>query len=54
MRELKPCGTLAAAVRHKRHGEPVCDACTAAQAAYMHDYWKTYRRAPSSKLRRAA
>ena len=43
-RELKPCGTLAAARRHKRHKEAVCEPCRAAEAAYNKDYWKTYRR----------
>lgn len=28
-RELAPCGTLAAYRRHKRRGEPVCEACAA-------------------------
>lgn len=26
-RELKPCGTIAAARRHQRRKEPLCDAC---------------------------
>lgn len=26
-RELKPCGTPAAARRHRRNGEPLCDEC---------------------------
>lgn len=26
-KELKPCGTVAAAMRHKRHGEPLCEPC---------------------------
>ncbi|WP_329521221.1 hypothetical protein [Spirillospora sp. NBC_01491] len=30
----KPCGTHAAAIFHKRHGEPVDDACAAAHARY--------------------
>ena len=29
-RELSPCGTLAAYRRHKRSGEPVCEACAEA------------------------
>lgn len=32
-RELKPCGTLAAYRRHRRHGEQACDACLTAVAA---------------------
>jgi hypothetical protein len=31
LRELKPCGTEAAARRHARYGEPLCDACREAQ-----------------------
>lgn len=30
MAELKPCGTYAAARRHQRKGEPVCDLCKVA------------------------
>lgn len=30
-RELKPCGTPAAARRHRRRGEPVCEECLAAE-----------------------
>lgn len=30
-RSLAPCGTLAAARRHRRNGEPLCDACREAQ-----------------------
>lgn len=30
-RDLKPCGTPAAARRHRRRGEPVCDECRAAE-----------------------
>lgn len=30
-RELKPCGTVAAARRHRRRGEPLCDACRQAE-----------------------
>lgn len=29
------CGTYAGAQTHRRRGEPVCDACRAANAAYM-------------------
>lgn len=54
-RELKPCGTLAGARRHKRHKEAVCEPCRLAEAAYMKDYWRTYKR-PSRGygLKRAA
>lgn len=30
----QPCGTHTGAKRHRRHGEPVCDACRAAEATY--------------------
>lgn len=32
-RQLKPCGTTAAALRHWRRGEEACDACREAQRA---------------------
>lgn len=32
---LKPCGTYAAAIRHRRNGEPVDAACAAALAEYQ-------------------
>jgi hypothetical protein len=30
-----PCGTRAAATRHRRKGEPLCDACREAERAYQ-------------------
>lgn len=39
-RVLKPCGTRAAAARHRRHREPLCDACKAAERAReVARYW---------------
>lgn len=32
MRELKPCGTVAAYMRHIRHGELACNPCLEAMA----------------------
>lgn len=32
-RKLAPCGTTAAAKRHRRHGEPPCPECKAAERA---------------------
>ena len=32
-RELKPCGTVAAYERHRRVGEPACEACKEAKRA---------------------
>jgi flagellar biosynthesis/type III secretory pathway M-ring protein FliF/YscJ len=32
-RELLPCGTVAAYVRHRRHGEDACEPCLTAWAA---------------------
>lgn len=32
-RDVKPCGTVAAYARHRRDGEPACDACLEAQRA---------------------
>lgn len=34
-RELKPCGTFAAARRHWRNGEDPCDACREAELEYQ-------------------
>jgi transcriptional regulator with XRE-family HTH domain len=31
---LRPCGTLAAYTRHRRRGEPYCDACRDANSAH--------------------
>jgi hypothetical protein len=33
-----PCGTPAAAKRHRRKGEPLDDACIAAERAYQREY----------------
>ena len=30
----EPCPSRAAAVRHRRNGEPVCDGCAEAERAY--------------------
>jgi len=34
-RELKPCGTMAAARRHWRHGEELCEPCREAELEYQ-------------------
>ncbi len=39
MPELQPCGTYAAEQRHRRNGEPVCDACKEAAAAYKRELY---------------
>ena len=41
MRPLQPCGTPAAYQRHKRRGEPACDACQKAIADYLREYRAT-------------
>lgn len=40
-RQLQPCGTYAAAVRHRRHGDPVCDLCRVALAERARTYNRT-------------
>ena len=35
---LKPCGTTAAARRHRRRGEPVCDLCREADRVAAEAY----------------
>ena len=34
-RTLLPCPSRAAAARHRRNGEPVCDGCAEAERAYF-------------------
>lgn len=41
--DLAPCGTYAAAQRHKVHGEPVCDDCAAAVRTYKTEYARNAR-----------
>src|SRR5580704_12301636 len=42
--DKKPCGTLAAARRHYRHGEKLCEACRQAERRDSQDrYWKGKR-----------
>ncbi len=38
-RNLKPCGTAAAARRHQRRGEPVCPPCRQAAACDKQERW---------------
>ena len=56
---LQPCGTHGAYQRHVRAKEDACDACKAANAAYMkgrRDAWPGYldRAVRSAKARQAA
>lgn len=37
-RELQPCGTNAAAERHRRNGEPLCEPCRLARNAAAADW----------------
>lgn len=41
--DLRPCGTYAAARRHERNGEPVCEACLEARRAYIAEKAKARR-----------
>lgn len=43
-RELQPCGTVAAATRHRRNGEPLDDACRAALADHQARMYANRRR----------
>lgn len=36
-----PCGTYAAAIWHRTHGEPVDDDCREAERAYQNEWRKT-------------
>jgi len=40
-RELLPCGTNAAKMRHQRRGEQACDACQEARRAYLTSWRKS-------------
>ena len=53
-RTLKPCGTYAAAMRHRRHGEPLCPACKRASADYARDYQQRRREARNGPAKRSA
>ncbi len=44
-RELKPCGTVAAYMRHRYHNQDPCEACLAAWAAYHRAYYRRNRQA---------
>ncbi len=41
VRDVMPCGTSAAARRHRRRGEPVCPACATAERVRRADYART-------------
>lgn len=45
-RALAECGTLAAAFRHRRHSEPVCEACAEAYRQYYRDRYAAEREGP--------
>lgn len=55
-RELKPCGTHAAYVRHHYYGEPPCDLCVAAARVYKatNDKNSGRRHTETYKARKAA
>ena len=52
MRDLKPCGTLAACRRHRRLREDVDQACREAQSAYMRQYPRKRGRTGNPRGRR--
>jgi len=41
--EPEPCGTRAAAQRHRRRGEPLCAACLAAEREYQREVGRRRR-----------
>ena len=53
-RTLKPCGTYAASMRHRRAGEPLCPACKRASADYARDYQQRRREARNGPAKRSA
>lgn len=46
-RELKPCGTMAAYMRHRYHGERPCEACVGAWRQYKVARRGGYKSLPS-------
>ena len=47
-RELAPCGTRSAYVRHLRNGEDACDACKKANTDYQRDNKRKLRAAANA------
>lgn len=39
-RQLKPCGTVAAARRHQKAGEPLCALCAPVWAKHQHEMYE--------------
>lgn len=50
---LHPCGTPAAAQRHHRRGEPLCEPCRDAQRTYNRDYARAARQLAAWRARQA-
>lgn len=48
---LEPCGTNAAALRHRRRGEPLCVPCREAKNAYAREIGAKRRRAEGKPVR---
>jgi hypothetical protein len=46
-RELAPCGTYAAWMRHRRHGEEPCESCREAYNAHQRKMYAERRRLES-------
>ena len=49
-RNLKPCGTVAAYMRHKRHGETPCDDCRRAAVRHESERKRSLRKRVPFKL----
>ena len=52
-RELKPCGTAAAARRHRRSGEPLCDACRQAERDQKNNRVRAKQEASAEAVKKA-
>ncbi|MCP2339214.1 hypothetical protein [Actinomadura rupiterrae] len=52
--DLRPCGTRAAYERHRRHGQPIDEACRKAKSAYVYAKRGGYQRARNRALTRLA
>lgn len=48
--QLKPCGSRAAYVRHRRHGEDPCDACVEDNRRYMQKIRELYAQLPADHV----
>jgi hypothetical protein len=49
-RQLRPCGTRAAYVRHQRHGEDPCEKCVEGNRLYMQQFREQRAELPADQI----